>query len=231
MVSPKDLYYPFSETSKKVLLKDGVLYLPDKELLEEGSFYFAWDENELFPQRLPIHIEYCSGNGDWVIEKAKADPSTNWIAVERQFARVRKIWSKKVNGQLSNLLIIYGEAFQVTRDCFPAAAFAAASIHFPDPWPKRRHAKHRLLAAPFFEQVHRVLKKDAPFTLVTDHFESATRSVEALNQHGGFYSQHPSPHWVEPPLEAGTSWFERLWRSQGCKIYSLCYINSDATVS
>src|SRR5690348_6324632 len=135
-MKPKDLRFPFTWEERKPLIHDKVLFVPKLYDRHQEWSFPAWEE--IFGSSAPLNIEYCSGNGSWIVEKAKRDPCTHWVAVEKRFDRVQKIWSKMKNEQISNLFIVCGEALAFTTYYAHANSFAQLYINFPDPWPKGR---------------------------------------------------------------------------------------------
>lgn len=216
MAKPKDLSRPFSWEERCVLLEDGIFFVPDY-LEQYDSFSFPGWEG-IFGNTQPVHVEYCSGNGQWIVAKARNHPDQNWVAVEKRFDRVRKIWSKKKNEGLENLLVVCGEAGTVTQQYFPSASVAQAYVNFPDPWPKDRHAKHRLIQEGFVEQVARILTPEGIFTLVTDDERYSGQMVEVLCGAHAFSPKFPAPHFCNQLEGYGDSYFEQLWRSKGKQI-------------
>ena len=93
------------------MIKDSLFYAPMN--LEEGQdFIFpGWSDAAFFGNNQPLRIEYCSGNGAWIAEKAMLHPEINWVAVEKKFSRAKKIGAKAKKLNLRNLLVIYGEAY------------------------------------------------------------------------------------------------------------------------
>ena len=218
-MKPKDLKVPFVWEERHVLLKDQVFYVPNYYDKYETYTFPGWSDPQLFGNDRPVHIEYCSGNGAWIAEKAKADPGSNWVALEKRFDRVRKIWAKKQNFQLDNLVIVHGEALAVSQLYFPDHSATGIYVNFPDPWPKDRHAKHRIIQAPFVKEMARLLCENGEATLVTDdatYSEQMVREMRACPQFESFY---PDPYYSTEFSGYGTSWFEDLWREQGRVIH------------
>ena len=113
-MKPADLKAPFSWGNRQVLIEDRIFYVPTRcETYDEFKFP-GWTSQELFGNDNPIQIEYCSGNGTWIADTAAANPQINWVAVEKKFMRVRKIWSKTKNLQMPNLITVCGEAYGAT---------------------------------------------------------------------------------------------------------------------
>ncbi len=175
----------------------------------------GWENLQIFAKPQPLIVEYCSGNGAWIVEKAKAYPEYNWIAIEKKFTRVRKIWSKLKNLDLSNLFIICGEALLATQLLFKPHTVNAAFMNFPDPWPKKRHIKYRLVSADFLKEAARVLAPQASFTIVTDDPDYSQWTINLFNQTQTFKSQFADPYYRTEMPDYGSSYFDLLWRNQG----------------
>jgi tRNA (guanine-N7-)-methyltransferase len=209
-MKPKDLKYPFSWASRRPHFEDAVLFVPDYYDRHQEWHFPGFEV--LFGNSRPVVIEYCAGNGTWIAEKAK-NSSANWVAVECRFDRVRKIWSKAKNYQLSNLITVCGEAEIFTEAYLPSQSVTEAYINFPDPWPKEKHAKHRLFQLPFVEELARVVQKSV--TVVTDD-EPYARQIESEMVQSGMW--RVSRYTTEWP-DYGTSFFDTLWREKGRTIH------------
>jgi tRNA (guanine-N7-)-methyltransferase len=216
---PNHLVYPFKDpASKAIFVQDRVWYVPWNDVDTATYTFPGWNAPEFFGNDQPVKVEYCSGNGTWIAAQAQQNPKVNWVAVERKFDRARRVWSKIHNLQLSNLMVIYGEALQVTSAYFPASSLAGVYVNFPDPWPKRHHERHRLIAAPFVEQIARCLNDDAIAMMVTDDVPYSEAMIATFGAEPTFKPVLPHPYYTEEWDNYGSSYFENLWRSKGCAI-------------
>lgn len=216
-MKPKNLKHPFRWETRHVLIEDGIWYVPDYHY--DDCFVFpGWDHPDIFGNDNPVHVEYCSGNGTWIAEKAQAHPEINWVAVEMKFDRVRKTWAKVKNLGVDNLFIICAEAHGTTRRYFPDGSISAAYVNFPDPWPKERHAKKRLIQTPFAKTLAEKLAPEGSVTLVTDDVDYSNQMIKTFLTAPKFASLHPAPHFVTASEGYGTSYFEELWREKGKEI-------------
>jgi len=221
-MKPKHLNPPFDwKESPFYTICDRIFYA----FGEKGeTFRFPdWSSPEMFGNELPRKIEFCSGNGHWIAEQAKSDESVNWIALEKRFVRVRKIWSKLKNFALKNLFVVCGEALDVTKQFFPDNSFQEVYVNFPDPWPKKRHAKYRLVQPEFVNEVHRILLSEGKLILATDDEPYCRQMIEVITAHPGFEPVFSSPHYITEWEGYGTSYFESLWREKGKGIYYLSF--------
>lgn len=223
-MKPKNLKFPYNWEDRKPLLQDNVLYIPD--------YYFNhqdWIQKQglwkPFSDTNPVYIEFCSGNGEWIINQAISKPHINWIAVEMDFPRIRKIWSKRANRSLKNLFIICGKAQEFMSHYAGEDIFAKAFVHFPDPWPRKRHAKHRLFQSEFLLSMQRSLYNNAELHLLTDAEAYVDESIKVAKDLLFWRYLYESPHFAIHREKIGSSWFHKLWQEKGREIFHMVLIN------
>jgi tRNA (guanine-N7-)-methyltransferase len=212
---PEQLKSPFTWDERQVLINDRIWYVPAFCAHYDKFNFPGWSHPDIFGNNNPVHVEYCSGNGAWIAAKALANPHINWVALERKFTRVRKIWSKLKNLNLNNLIVVCGEGYNVTSRYFPANTISEVFINFPDPWPKKRHAKNRIIQSSFVKEMNRILSPNGSLTFVTDDAPYSEWTIEAINNKEGFQSSYPNPFYVTDHPDYGSSYFDELWREKG----------------
>lgn len=223
VIKAKDLWIPVSFKERRPLLLDQFFYLP--------SHFSGYEKfplpplSSLFGKEAPVAIEYCSGNGEWIIEKAKAHPEYNWIAVEKRIDRVRKIWARGKNANLKNLLTVFGEAKTFTEHYLGDSSISRVYINFPDPWPKNRHSKHRLVQKPFALLLKRVLEPLGEAIFVTDDPEYSQQMIDAMLKESGWKSASPPPYYLNEWKNFGMSYFLDLWQKKNLSIHYHRFIN------
>ncbi|BAE81011.1 tRNA/rRNA methyltransferase [Chlamydia felis Fe/C-56] len=213
-MKPQDLKVPFFWEERSTKIKDNVLYVPEHYFKHHQFIMPSWEE--FFGNDNPISCELCSGNGDWVVAQAKETPEVNWIAVEKRFDRVRKIWSKMHNCRVTNLRIVCGDAQTFFLHYLGEAVVQRIIVNFPDPWPKSRHRKHRLFQDEFLNNVVRVLTEPGILILATDDKNYLLQAIQIMRQYLSPTMEDPYYCEVE---NYGNSWFETLWRSKGREIF------------
>jgi tRNA (guanine-N7-)-methyltransferase len=173
---------------------------------------------EIFPAIQPLEVELGAGDGSFLAQYAAARPEINFIGLERLLGRLRKIERKGRRAGLSNLRLLRLEASYFARYLLPPESARAFHIYFPDPWPKRRHWKNRLINEAFTELPRRALTPGGAVYLRTDdahYFEQMTRSF------GG------NPHFrkieTPPELLAFQTDFERGFRQRGIPTLHAAY--------
>jgi len=215
-MKPQDLKAPYSFKERRPCIQDRIFYVPTYYPKYDDFTFPSW--KELFGNENPVHIEYCTGNGEWVLNKARENPEVNWVAVELKFNRVRKIHSKRSNRGIGNLFIVCGEAQIFTREYLSQNCVEAIYVNFPDPWPKDRHAKHRLIQTPFMEGIFKAVKPGGKALLVSDAQDYVKQMEEEIGKVSGWKRSDS-----EDQSSYGTSYFERLWLSKGLSIHFLEY--------
>jgi tRNA (guanine-N7-)-methyltransferase len=141
------------------------------------SFVDPLDFGRMFGVQQPLELELGSGDGSFLARYAAAHPEHNFIGVERLLGRLRKLDRKGQRAGLRNLRLIRLEASYVLDYMIPPGSIRALHIYFPDPWPKRRHHKNRLINAKFTESAWAILEPGGKVYLRTDdrsYFEQMT---------------------------------------------------------
>lgn len=197
---------------------DRIWYVPQRTATEEEFIFPGWSHKTFFNNSNPVSIEYCSGNGAWIAAKAMEFPFINWVAVEKKFVRARQIWAKIKNLNLDNLIVICGEGFNATKSFFKDNSLSHVYVNFPDPWPKTRHAKHRIIQPEFLSELRRCLEEKGKLTVVTDDEKFSSWVIHLVSKHEGYKSLFEKPYYVTEQTDYGTSFFEDLWREKGLTI-------------
>ncbi len=130
--------------------------------------YFTIEPNSLFGRAAPLEIEIGAGRGDFIIGRAAAMPERNFLAVELSAPLVRLIATRAACAALHNLRIARMDARPLVNLFLPDECVSAYHVYFPDPWPKARHAKHRLFSPLFIANLMRTMTAGASLYVATD---------------------------------------------------------------
>src|SRR4051794_9840264 len=99
----------------------------------------------IFANPQPLEVELGAGDGSFLVEWAKQNPQHNFLGIERLLGRIRKIERKAVRAGLHNLRVMRIEASYFMEYLLPEKSVSSLHVYFPDPWPKRKHWKNRLV--------------------------------------------------------------------------------------
>jgi len=100
---------------------------------------------QVFPKPQPLEVELGCGDASFLAEYARQNPGRNFIGVERLLGRIQKLDRKGRRAGLANLRGVRIESSYFLQYLLPPNAAAALHIYFPDPWPKKKHRRHRLI--------------------------------------------------------------------------------------
>ena len=122
----------------------------------------------LFPDSKRIVMEIGFGMGEATAQIALSDPTTGYLAVEVHRPGIGKLLLRIEEGELKNLRTIEGDAFEVFEQMIVDSSLDGVHLFFPDPWPKARHFKRRIVNQEFIAAVAAKLKPGAFFHIATD---------------------------------------------------------------
>ena len=164
----------------------------------------------LFPVKQPLELELGCGDGSFTLQYALANPGRNIVALERLLGRITKLDRKGHRAGLKNLRLVRAEAAYVLEYLLPPGLLDAIHVYFPDPWPKKRHHKNRLISEPFPPLAKRLVREGGIVYLRTDNIEYFEQMLEVFGDANGFKA-------VETPesLKALVTNFEQEFNSQG----------------
>ena len=129
------------------------------------------DWEEVFGNSNPLNLEIGFGVGNFLIEMGIREPDENFIGMDFYHKGIRKVISRIDKYQVNNTRIVYGDAKEKTPLLFNDQELSRAYINFPDPWPKKRHHKRRLIKPAFIKTLSEKLKPGGEIHIATD-FES-----------------------------------------------------------
>jgi tRNA (guanine-N7-)-methyltransferase len=138
-----------------------------------------YDPPAWFGRRAPLVLEIGSGTGESTAVQAAAAPDVDHLAVEVFEPGLAQLLMRIDEAGLTNLRLLRGDAVDLLRERVPADSLTEVRIFFPDPWPKRRHHKRRLVQAAFVTLVASRLAPGGVLHLATDwaHYAAQMRAV------------------------------------------------------
>ena len=171
----------FSKARSRSSIKNKkILSIADKTIIwSEENFK---DFNLLFNDPAKLNLEIGFGDGIFLFDQALNNPDESFIGIEVFESGLTKTYKKIKKSNLKNLKLINGDVIQILSTNKSKNLFDLIIILFPDPWPKLKHKKRRLLKSNFFIVLQSLLKKDGKIIIKTDWQDYAEEIIETLNK-------------------------------------------------
>ncbi len=134
----------------------------------------------LFERASPLTLEIGFGNGDSLATMAADDPTTNWLGVEVHRPGLGHLLLEIERRGLENLRVIRHDAVELLEHGIPAGGVDRVQLFFPDPWPKKRHHKRRILTPRFVGLLAQALRSGGIFHAATDWEPYAEQMLDVL---------------------------------------------------
>jgi len=140
-------------------------------LLDESIPRGPIDLATVFGNGRPVEVEIGTGKGTFLVARAEARPEVNFLGIEYARAYCRYAADRFRRHGLANVRMVHTDAAHFFKVCLGDASVWRVHVYFPDPWPKRRHHRRRLIQPPFVADVKRVLRPGGQLIVVTDHMD------------------------------------------------------------
>jgi tRNA (guanine-N7-)-methyltransferase len=175
---------------------------------------FSW--SEFFKNTDHVELEIGSGKGGFMNQWAKLHPDRSMLGSEWDVRWARQAVKKFEASRHQNLAMLSGDIFYFLQNHVPDNSLDAAHMYFPDPWPKKKHHKFRLLKEPFLKELRRALKPGSTkFYWATDH-QNYNEEACALMESMDFITCIQTD---APPTDGIMTGFETKYRQEGRPIY------------
>jgi tRNA (guanine-N7-)-methyltransferase len=180
------------------------------------------DLDALFGRPAPCYMEIGFGMGEALLEMARKHPENNYLGVEVYLPGVGQLLLGIREMGITNVRIDRRDAMEVLA-LLPAGSLARVSLFFPDPWPKQRHQKRRLVQAPFVEKLRRALEPGGHFHAATDWDHYARQIYGVMEADDGFTNWSGSGEFYAGPAERPLTKFEKRGLRRGHEVRDLLY--------
>ena len=205
-----------TEAQRNALAQHGERYLID-------SAGGVLDLDRLFGRRAPRTVEIGFGNGDALAALAGREPERDFLGIEVYPPGVGRLLARCHEAGLGNVRVAMADALDVLEHRLAPASLEEILVWFPDPWPKKRHHKRRLVQPGFAALVRRALRPGGRLHLATDWEPYAEHMLEVLGAHPGF-SNCAAPERFMPRHERRIETrFENRGRRRGHRVFDLSW--------
>ncbi|CAM5442650.1 tRNA (guanine-N(7)-)-methyltransferase OS=Streptomyces tendae OX=1932 GN=trmB PE=3 SV=1 [Streptomyces tendae] len=181
------------------------------------------DLAELFGNARPVVLEVGFGMGEATAEMAAADPDTNVLAVDVHTPGQGNLLGLADRNKLSNIRVGNGDAIILLREMLTPGSLAGLRVYFPDPWPKKRHHKRRLIQPEFLTLAATRLAPGAVVHCATDWEPYAEQMLEVLTAHPDFENTVPGGGFAPRPGHRPLTRFEGQGLEKGHVVNDLLF--------
>jgi tRNA (guanine-N7-)-methyltransferase len=226
-------YKPHQRTIRSFVRRTGRLTPSQQKALQE-----LWPElgieyrdellnfKGIFGRIAPLVLEIGFGNGDTLVQQAAESPDCDFIGIEVHEPGVGHCLLKAKDNGVKNLRILSHDAIEVLSHQIPLDSLSRVNLYFPDPWPKKRHHKRRIVQHDFLHLVADRLREDGTLNVATDWQEYAEHIDEILSESERFTCAQKTLHEGEKPLDRPRTKFELRGLKRGHQICDWCFAKS-----
>lgn len=182
-----------------------------------ADYFRKLERAEVCRGERPLEVDLGCGDGSFLMEMARHFPERDFLGTERLLGRVRKVCRKLTRRGLENARVLRLESRYTVEWLLPEASVTRLHLLCPDPWPKLRHNRRRLMQHAFLEAVENALLPGGEFLFMTDHeeyFQWAREKVEA-------YGKFNVLEWNEDTFFYPKTDFQVQWEGEGKSMFRL----------
>ncbi len=172
------------------------------------------DPQKIFGRVAPLHVDLGCGGGAFLFALAARMREKNFLGIERLAGRVEKVCRKAA--RIDNMRVLHFETAYAVEYLLPERSVETFHLLFPDPWPKRRHHRRRMVTAGFLRTIWAALEENGILRIATDHLDYFTR-ISRLAQESSLFAFMQLSRESNFPMSA----FEKKFASTGVRIYRL----------
>jgi len=200
---------------------------PSSVFVVEDPFFLDVNEHlnwqDEFRNSQPIKLEVGFGMGDFLVEMAIRDPNSNFVGVDFSQNGIQKLLIRVNNLNLNNIRVIYGDVRKKIPLLFHDGELDTVYINFPDPWPRKRHFKRRLVKPELVKLMSRKLAPDGHIYIATDSEPYASEMLEYFNSEPLLQNKSPESGIIINRDHLPKTKYEKSFIYAGDKIHYLEY--------
>jgi tRNA (guanine-N7-)-methyltransferase len=181
------------------------------------------DLNKLFGREANLTLEIGFGNGETILHLAEQNPDKDFLGIEVHRPGVGHLLLELEKRGITNVRVVREDAVEAIRSQIPDRSLGQILILFPDPWPKKRHYKRRLVQSGFIDLLGNKLKQRGSISMATDWESYAEHMLAVMERSVGFRNLAGTGNFALRPKDLPVSKFERRGKCLGHHVWNLCY--------
>ncbi|MGH8557824.1 MAG: tRNA (guanosine(46)-N7)-methyltransferase TrmB [Methylococcales bacterium] len=205
--------------------RQGRITVAQNEALEKLWPLYGLDSEPemIFGRQAPLIVEIGFGNGDNLAANAAENPQNNYLGIEVHKPGIGHLMNILANREIDNVRIFQGDAIDILRDKIADGSIAGINLFFPDPWPKKRHHKRRLVSPYFAGLISRKLEPGGCFHAATDWEDYAFQMTEILDACAGLHNVTNHESSRELIAQRSMTRFEKRGLSLGHRVQDIIF--------
>lgn len=181
------------------------------------------DFKALFGDARPVVLEIGFGMGDSLIEMARRAPEKGFIGIEVHPPGVGRLLARAREEGLENIRVYCEDAIEVLARCIPDQSLECVQLFFPDPWPKKRHHKRRIVQPAFAQTIRQKLKPGGTFHMATDWENYAEHMMDVMSAAEGYRNAAGEGQYSPQPDFRPVTKFQRRGEKLGHGVWDLIF--------
>jgi tRNA (guanine-N7-)-methyltransferase len=215
---------------KSFVRRQGRITTKQKKALTEYSATYILNVSDriiepatLFLRDAPLNLEIGFGMGQSLVTMAMQHPEQNYIGIEVHSPGVGSMLAALEENKINNVRVYSADAVEVLKNCISNESIQAIYIFFPDPWPKKRHHKRRLIQPEFIDLLYSKLKRNGFIHLATDWEEYAQHMLDVLSKAPGLENTAGKNLFYPRPADRPLTKFEIRGQKLGHGVWDLIF--------
>ena len=196
---------------------------PIKPELDISLFSLPLNKEEIFGNNNNSALEIGFGEGEFIVEIAENNPDWNYLGIEIKYFRYKKAVRLCIEHNVRNVKLLHFDADLAVEQVFTPDIFDRVYINFPDPWPKDRHKKHRIINNTFLDNLYKLMNTDGILEFTSDHLDYVTHTIEHFENHKKFSNIYGEKGYSGTIKNRPATKFEKEFRDEDRPIYYLAF--------
>jgi tRNA (guanine-N7-)-methyltransferase len=198
-----------------------------KPILDITEYRIPLEMQEVLNNSNELALEIGFGEGDFLIHMAKERPDLSHIGIEIKRSRFVRAVNNLLKQEINNVKLLHMDATIALDEVFKPRTFIEVYINFPDPWPKDRHKKHRMINNFFLDKLSTIMKPRGLLEIASDHRDYVEHMLTVFNQNSRFKNTFKSPGYTNNVRNRPLTKYEIEYRMLGREIFYLRYANQN----
>lgn len=194
--------------------------------LDISEYLIPIDLAQVFGNKNELVLEIGFGDGDFLIEMSERHPEKNFLGIEIKTKRFKIAVKAAEHENNGNIRFLHMNAEIAVKELFPENVFSLVYINFPDPWPKDRHHKHRIVSPEFLRALSKIMKSNGVLEIASDHKDYIDHTFDVFENITFFKSQYSDPGYLHNLPNRPHTKYEKEFRKEGREIFYLMFTNN-----